>query len=380
MQKGFRIFCVALAIVLAVYFTWANAGRKTPNKSIELHIDSTYSLYTNRGNGNIVGISPFMTPIDYASEEHFFGKLDAYLQAALQKGWLNDKTIVLFPEYIASWLFIENEKSSIYHAATTGKAMGTFVASNFFSYLRSWFTAPDGIDDKIKYSVFTSKGGRVARIYVNVFSTLAKKYKVTIVAGSVLLPSPEVSKDKIFVNKGPLYNVTAIFNPDGSLQPRLVKKSSPVAEELPFIAKSPLQDIPVFDLPAGKTAIMICADAWYPETYSAVNKFTPRLILVPCYTPEENSMQKLWQGYSGSSRPADVDSSDIGKITLKQAWNKYSLPGRLSTTSATTGMAASLRGKMWDMGNDGEFIAVHQDSTSNGHSVNGASLVCLWLN
>jgi predicted amidohydrolase len=380
MQKGFRIFCVTLAIVLAVYFTWANAGRKTPDKSIELHIDSTYSLYTDQGMGNIVGISPYMTPIDYASEEHFFGKLDAYLQSALQKGWIKDKTVILFPEYIASWLVVENEKNSIYNAATTGKAMGTFVASNFFSYLRSWFTAPDGIEDKIKYSVFTSKGGRVAKIYVNVFSTLAKKYKVTIVAGSVLLPNPEVNKNKISVNKGPLYNITGVFNPDGSLQSPLVKKSFPVADELPFIAKCPPAEIPVFDLPVGKTAVMICADAWYPEAYSAVNKNQPKLILVPSYTPQDNAMRQLWSGYSGFKKPEDADSTDIGKLTLGQAWNKYTLPGRISTTSATAGLAVSLRGKMWDMGSDGEFIAVQRDTVTNGHPVKGASMICLWLN
>ena len=335
MQKGFRIFCVSLAIVLAVYFTWANAGRKAPDKSINLHIDSTYTLFENASKGNIVGISPYMTLVDYASEEHFIAKLDGYLQAALLKGWLNEKTIVLFPEYLASWLVIENEKNSIYTAPTAGKAMGTFVTSNFFSYLRSWFTSPDGIDDKIKYGVFASKGSRVARIYVDVFSALAKKYKVTIVAGSILLPNPEVIKNKITVNKGPLYNMTAVFNADGTLQPKLVRKAFPVAEELPFIAKCPVSEIPVFDLPAGRTAVMICADAWYPESYEAVNKLQPQFILVPSFTPEDSAMRKSWTGYSGGENPKDADTTDIGKITLQQAWNKYTLPGRISTTSSS---------------------------------------------
>ncbi len=380
MHKGFRLFSIILAILLAIYFSWAGAGRNRPALDIRLEIDSSYVINTDEGKGNVVGINPYMIPIDYASEQHFYAKLDGYLQAAKMAGWLSAKTVVVFPEYIGSWLVVEGEKNSIYKSETINKALTTLVSSNFFSYMRAWFTSPDEVKDKIKYSVFASKGETIARIYRKVFSDLAKKYQLTIIGGSVLLPNPDIIKDRIRVKKGQLYNVSAVFNPDGSLQPQLVKKSFPIEDENPFIAQNPVSDIPVFKLPLGKTAVLICADSWYPESFKAVETKEPFLIVVPSFTQKENAMNQLWNGYSGFPMPHDVDSTDRGKITLREAWLKYTLPNRIKTTSARYGMNVTLRGKLWDLGSDGEFIAVSKDSVFTGYPGKGASMVNMYIN
>jgi Carbon-nitrogen hydrolase len=379
MHKGFRFFSIILAVVLAIYFTWAGAGRKRPALDIRLEIDSSYVINQDAGKGNVVGINPYMIPIDYASEQHFYAKLDGYLQAAKMEGWLSAKTVVVFPEYIGTWLVVEGEKNSIYKSETINKALTTLVSSNFFSYMRAWFTSPDEVKDKIKYSVFASKGETIARIYRKVFSDLAKKYQVTIIGGSVLLPNPYISDDRIRVKKGQLYNVTAIFNPDGRMQSQLVKKSFPIQDEQPFIAQSPVSDIPVYNLPLGKTAVLICADSWFPAAFKSLEGKEPLLIAVPSYTQPDDAMNTLWKGYSGFPMPADVDSTDIGKITLRDAWKKYTLPSRIKSTTASYGMNVTLRGKLWDLGSDGEFIAVSKDSIFTGQSVKGASMVNMYL-
>jgi hypothetical protein len=246
--------------------------------------------------------------------------------------------------------------------------------------MRAWFTSPDEVKDKIKYSVFASKGETIARIYRKVFSELAKKYQVTIIGGSVLLPNPYISEDRIRVKKGQLYNVTAVFNPDGSMQPQLVKKSFPIEDEQPFIAQSPVSDIPVFNLPLGKTAVLICADSWFPAAFKSIEKKEPLLIAVPSFTQHDKAMHELWTGYSGFPMPTDVDSTDRGKITLRDAWLKYTLPSRIKTTSAGYGINVTLRGKLWDLGSDGEFIAVSKDSVFTGLPGKGASMVNMYLN
>jgi len=380
MHKGFRLFSIILAIVLAIYFTWAGAGRNKAAVDIRLEIDSSYVINLDAGKGNVVGINPFMLPIDYSSNQHFYAKLDGYLQTAELKGWLSSRTVVLFPEYIGTWLVVEGEKNSIYHAETINEAISTYVASNFFSYMRAWFTAPDEVEDKIKYSVFASKGETIARVYRKVFSDLAKKYKVTIIGGSVLLPNPDISKDRIRVKKGQIYNVTAVFNPDGSLQPTLVKKAFPTEDEKPFIAQSPASDIPVFNLPIGKTAVLICADSWFPAAFKSLEGKDPLIIAVPSFTQHDNAMQQPWDGYSGFPMPPDVDSTDRGKITLRDAWLKYTLPARIKSTSAVFGINVTLRGKLWDMGSDGEFIAVSKDSVHTGYPGKGASMINMYIN
>jgi hypothetical protein len=292
---------------------------------------------------------------------------------------MNPKTTVIFPEYIGSWLVMEGEKNSAYTAASVNEALRGFVLSNFFSYLHAWFMAPDEAKDKVKHSVFSMKGQHLANLYKSTFSKLAKKYSVTIIAGSILLPNPEVKNNDIITHKGSLENITAVFNIDGSMQPKLSRKAFPIADELPFVKKCPVSDIPVYSLPLGKTSVLICADSWFPEVYKTSDKDSLQLIVVPSFTTGDHSMGMKWKGYSGFDAPADVDTTDIGKITLREAWMKYTMPQRIRSTSAGYGMAVNLRGKLWDLGADGELLVYNKGEVFCPPPMEGASIVNLWI-
>jgi len=274
---------------------------------------------------------------------------------------------------------VEGQKSNIYQAPTVEKAMRTYMTSNLFSYLRDWFTTPDDTGDKLSHSIFASQGFKMAASYREVFGVLARKYGVTIIAGSILLPNPEVVDDRIRIRMGPLYNITAVFDPNGSIRPHLGRKCFPVAEEQPFVARETPDKTPVFDLPCGRAAVQICADSWFQESYSSLENRAPQIIAVPAYTAGVGSMDSLWKGYSGYPAPSDVDSTDLGRITLADAWQKYTLPGRIHKSSANFGMIVPLRGKLWDLGTDGSIIAVAGDSVFTARRSTGAAIVNMYL-
>jgi predicted amidohydrolase len=219
----------------------------------------------------------------------------------------------------------------------------------------------------------------MAYIYGRVFSELARKYEVTIIAGSTLLQDPEVTRNKIIPHNGSLENITAVFNPDGSIQEKLSRKAFPIGDELPFVKKCAPSDLPVYTLPIGKTSVMICADSWYPESYKSVQQEGLQLIAVPSYTQTDHSMATKWVGYSGFDEPADVDTSDIGKITLRDAWMKYTMPARIGSINTPYGMTVSLRGKLWDLGTDGELIVYNRGKIFSPAPMKGASMVSLWI-
>ena len=51
---------------------------------------------------------------------------------------------------------------------------------------------------------------------------------------------------------------------------------------------------------------------------------------------------------------------------------------RIKTTSAIYGINVTLRGKLWDLGSDGEFIAVSKDSVYTGQPGKGQVwLICI---
>lgn len=380
MKKVFSLIALSLVILLAGYFLWAYTGRTPPSVIPDLHLDSSFVINANVDKGNVIGINAYMEPSDYATKEHFYAKLDGYLQECKRQNWLTPKTVVVFPEYIGAWLVVEGEKKSIYTDTTIDKALTTFVTSNFFRYIASWFMSPDSAMDKIKHAVFAFKGNRMARIYSEVFSALAKKYSVTIIGGSILLQNPMVKKNKIIVKNGSLENITAVFNPDGSLQPTLTRKAFPIEDELPFVIRRKSSELPVYDLPIGKTAVMICADSWYPISYETIQQSGLTFIAVPAYTRSDHTMDSSWKGYSGSTPPTDVNTDDIGKITLQDAWLKYSMPARIQKTNIPFGMTISLRGKLWDLGSDGEWMIYNKGQVQSPKYREGASMICLWLN
>jgi hypothetical protein len=113
-------------------------------------------INADSGKGNVIGINAYMTPEIMFLKIIFYKKLKGYMEVCKQKGWMNNKTVVIYPEYIGTWLVVEGEKNSLYSKASVNEALTGFVFSNFFSYMRSWFMSPDSAKDKVKHSVFAN--------------------------------------------------------------------------------------------------------------------------------------------------------------------------------------------------------------------------------
>ncbi|GHB49943.1 carbon-nitrogen hydrolase [Mongoliitalea lutea] len=339
---------------------WANVGYSLEAISTEPYISLVSDINPNDSEssaGNIVGIQPYMLPSDYLSEELFFEKMDNYFTEAAKAGFLGDKTIVLLPEYIGTWLVIANEKVAVSKASTLTGAMATLLLSNPISYFKNYRLSISD-EDRIASTLFRMKSKEMARIYSATFQKLSKTYGIHIVAGSINLPGAEVIDGKLTVNpEKPIHNTSFIFIPTGEILPYAVEKAFPIDSEKPFVTAANPTNIPTITLPIGKIGVLVCADSWYPESYQAIQQAD--IILVNSYCAGNGAMTILWSGYNGAPAPSDVDPSDIGTITEQEAWKKYALPGRISSTQARHGANIFLRGQLWDLGTDGQPFFIH---------------------
>ena len=191
-----------LLILCIAFIVWSRSGRHPPPGAPDLRLLDASSFGEDTGSGNLLGIQTHMVPADYASEERFRRKLEGYLAAAHDEGFLGPKTIVVFPEYLGVWLVAAGEKESVYSAPTINAATKVVVASNLLSFLR-WLPfarAPKRAD----CAVFKMKARSMAAIYHRVFSQLAKEHRVTIVAGSIFLPDPQIADGVLLASSGPL--------------------------------------------------------------------------------------------------------------------------------------------------------------------------------
>ena len=301
----------------------------------------------SQGRGNLLGIAPYMVSQDYTSRESFFNKLNAYLQIAQREQWLNEKTIVLFPEHIGTWLVFANENKKAFQASTLKAAERVMVLHHplkFGAYLLK--STEKG---RAEAAFFRIQAKQMANIYHDVFSQLARDYRITLVAGSIVLPAPQITDEGLIPTDGPLHNVSIVYRPDGTYYPNPVCKVFPTSRELDFIAPAAVKDIPSFATPAGRLGVLICADSWFPGAYASLKEQRIELLAVPSFDAlGMEYWQRPWAGYDGWQPPADVDTNDIRKLTEGQAWGKYSLAGRFQSSGAKSGMNIFLRGKLWD--------------------------------
>lgn len=366
-----------LFLILIFYGIWSYTGRSSWEQTSDSRLKRIESFGKDLKKGNLLGIQPWMYPIDYSNEINFSKKIQSYLEEASKKGYINPKTIVVFPEYLGTWLVVAGEKTSVVRSDKLEDSMRTLILSNPVSFIFNFFKAQG--KDKIRDTLFRMKAEKMLSIYSNTFSDMAKKWGVIIVAGSILLPEPYILEGKIQIRNGALKNVSYVFLPDGRVAENSPEKIYPIEDEKSFVAASTLKNLKIIQSPVGKIGVLVCADSWYPEVYEIFKKQNVNFVVVPSYVAPDGAMSEVWKGYNGSKNPTDIRLEDVHRISEGEAWLKYALAGRILKSGATHGMNVFLRGSLWDLGSDGEIILVHRSMVRTFPKIYGASIVNLWL-
>lgn len=328
------------------------------------------------GRGNLLGLQVWLTPRDYADRARLRTRLDGWLEQARQQGLVTERTVVVFPEYAGAWLVVEGEGPYVVDAPTVGEAMTALALAHLPQFAAARATAP--AEDADAYAAFAVKAASIAAAISEVFGGLARDHGVTVVSGSAILPTPEVKDGAIVVTPGaPLQNVAFVFGPDGALYPEVVRKVFPIESELPFVEPADVEALPVFDTPAGKLAVLICADSWYPSSYRVLEEQGAELLAVPVFATGE--WRGPWGGYNGAQEPSDVDLADIEAITEDQAWMRYSVPGRAPRAGFDKALTVTLRGRFWDLHGSGQPLVVNGPARERAPEVDAPMFVSLWL-
>lgn len=377
MKKVITFVVIVFVAAVAHYHLWSAFGRSAVAAEPSLYLEDTSSYGVDSGNGNLVGVQTYMEAEDYASAEAYRAKLDGYMAQANTQGWLQSDTVVVFPEWMGTWLVLANEKKELYQTETLEEAMQLMVLSNLPSFVQSYSKAQG--EDRIRDALFRMKADTIADIHADTFSTLAKKYGVTIVSGSLILPDAQVENGELVLGSGVLQNVSLVYQPDGTLHPDLVRKIVLMNDEALFTGAGTAKELPTFTTPAGKVAVLICADSWYPANYDPLKAQDPQMIVVPNNFISDVGWDEIFQGWNPGPPPADVDLTDIGRITEGEARLKYTLDGRMQDTGASTGLHVFFRGNIWDLTSQGHTIIFTEDGVIEAPPEARGAIVNYWL-
>ncbi len=228
---------ILLLLSIGIYNIWVVMGvPPTDDMLVKVDVDSSSikNIGNDSGKGNTICIQPYMTAINYANEPSFRESIRPYLVAASSLKLLNPKTLVVLPENIGNLLVAYEEKESLYKKNTVDEAVNAIIMANIFKFSIAYLNAPS-VSDKKKYALFQMKAKQIVEVYSRVLSNLAKEFKVSIAAGSIVLPNPSVSSDGcIKLNKDELYHTYAVFNPDGKITTPLEKKGFELKDPASF--------------------------------------------------------------------------------------------------------------------------------------------------
>ncbi|QLF92426.1 carbon-nitrogen hydrolase [Pseudomonas sp. ABC1] len=218
--KAALLLLTSLALLLA-YLYWAQDKRSGPLLS-DLRLLPIESEGTPGHGGNLLAIETRLQPADYQSRERLRLKFATYLEQAREAGILSAASIVALPEHVGTGLFAIGEKPEVQQARTLRDAMQWMALSNPWDYLR--WQLDNSSDDRRTEAVLRSRAKHMAKAYQAIFSSLAREYGVTLVAGSIVLPEPYIEKERLYIGEGPLRQVSLVFDPEGRILPPLHHK------------------------------------------------------------------------------------------------------------------------------------------------------------
>ncbi|AIS12245.1 Hydrolase, carbon-nitrogen family [Pseudomonas chlororaphis subsp. aurantiaca] len=368
-------FTLALIAALTSYTLWTRErpiGHYLSDLRIQLAVDQG----TPADHGNLLGIQPELFPTDYQSPERLHRKLAAYLQQARDQGLLNEKTVVVLPEHIGTWLMVSGEKNELYQAASLKEAMNWLAVSNPLPFLRALITAKG--DNRLNDAHLRMKARSMAEQYQRLFGGLAKEFGITLVAGSIVLPEPVIEGSNLRIGSGALYNTTLVFGSDGLPIGQPQRQLYPTFDERGFIQASADQAVQVVDTPAGRLGVLIGSDSWYPDNYRKLNAQGAQLVAVPAFVMGRGAWDRPWRGYKNLSTPSEV-SLKPEEVSEGEAWRRLTLTSRAPSSLASAGVSVFLRGQFWDQGSAGQsFINSNGEHFADGDA-RGARLLNIWL-
>lgn len=368
-------FSMALVAVLTTYAMWA-ADRPAGHYLSDLRIKLAVDQGTPADRGNLLGIQPELFPTDYQSPERLHRKLAAYLQQAQNQGLLNDKTVVVLPEHVGTWLMISGEKDELYQAPSLSEAMNWLAASNPLLFARAWLTAKG--DNRLDDAHLRMKSKAMAKDYQALFGGLAKEFHITLVAGSIVLPEPSIRDGQLKPGSGALFNSSVVFGRDGVPLGQPQRQMHPIFDQRDVIEAEDDHSINVVDTPAGRLGVLIGSDSWYPDNYRKLDEKGVQLVAVPAFVVGHGVWNQPWGGYKGSSTPGSV-SLKPGEVSEGQAWHRLTLTAQPPSSRAIAGVSVFLRGQFWDKTSSGQsFLSSNGQQFADGEA-RGARLLNVWL-
>jgi predicted amidohydrolase len=216
---------------------------------------------------------------------------------------MNDSIRVATAQYlvrpIASWTEFADQAESVVRTAADYGSQLVVLPEYFTIQLLSLGDPRKPVREQIHGLT------RFLPMFLELFTGLARRYKIHIVAGSIPGPAPR---------KG-ILNESYLFTPRGKYAAQAKLHMTRFENEVWKVSPGP--KLQVFDTSIGKIAIAICYDVEFPELIRAAALAGAQIVCVPSYT--DNRRGWLRVRYCAQARTVEnqiyvIQSSTVGGL------------------------------------------------------------------
>lgn len=233
--------------------------------------------------------------------------------------------------------FTDKMEEFVYKASKEGADLVAFPEDNLMQLIG----VLPGIDDStdsiaISGEIFIADilafiGSLLERISITIFSELARKYNIYIMAGSGLFPGNKDSD---------IYNIAYLFAPDGRLIGKEKKNHLlPLEDSWGVRVGDRLQ---VYNTEIGMLTFPICMDATYFETFQIARKKGAEIVIIPIANPDPEynywtALRGIW-GRVQESSVYGIKSAMVGKFLEYQFTGQAGIYAPLELTDKNDGI------------------------------------------
>ncbi|MCB1141339.1 MAG: hypothetical protein KDK54_03835 [Leptospiraceae bacterium] len=358
MRFFFQLILFFSFISYSIYYAYTNSDPDLTDseyQTLTLKNEKTYisSMGQDRKVGNIVGIQTFMTPVDYSTPERFYDKLEFYVIKAKQSGFIKDRTLLVFPEHIATPLFLMEEKKKIYSAKSWKEIQNYLKISNYFYQKNNTeFTSDSPIP--LAKSLLIQKSEKMRSAYVETFRRLATSYNVNILAGSIVLPNPNISNNELIIDQGEMKDISIMLDKKGIIANIFEKNELYTFEkEIMVGGVIPPSSNPMPGF-TNKVVIIFSSDSLHNKFYTK-QVYNTDLWISPSFKLANSNIDWSDNHISGDPR---YDSKAIFQesenlLSPKALWSKYGISGKFQYFPSKYYIEIFFKGEFYDLELDG---------------------------
>jgi predicted amidohydrolase len=292
---------------------------------------------TDRKYGNIVSMQVYLRTEDFARAEWWAERMEELIRAGKTANIFDRKTIIIFPEHIGTGLVLLDEKESVFDSEDWQKGMDKLVSKHETELVP--FLASSKKPASKWEAAFRFKAQKMADVYQQTFSKLAKEYSVPILAGSIILPSPKVVRGSLVIDiNGPLYNVSVPFSADGKAMDPLIRKTLITDFEAQILDAGEVAQERTWIVPGWKVGIFIGQEVFNTALYTKLAGRPLDGIVSPAVSFPSFEKEKL---------KTFINDPSSESLTENEVWEKHGLTKNIKITRAIESVQVFLHGSFF---------------------------------